>query len=652
MPPCGWGGGWGVERGGQRPEQLAGAAHRRQELVAAVAERNDPHRYVGDAGVGERPQALLDGGLAAGRQDVAHVVGVAVVEQPSGSWATPRPRRGCGWCARRRRRSRRRGTGTPGCRPRCGAPAARRPRPPCVMRGATWVAMARSSAIQRMVPSVRSPARRSMTGPRAASSTGVGVTSVMSRGLCTRNRSFSTSTVPGPARAWSSTSRCGAHGGGGLLVGQAQHLVDDPVVRHAEPQREAAAAHRLGRQRLLGEGDGVPGLDGYDGGADLDAAGLRRPTRAAAVRASNSSGICGIHTVESPPPRPSGRRPAGGRPSSSSGPAPGRPSRRCASHPLLGRRRRIPEHSPAQLAFFLSECNVSLNSREDEARGGRGSGRTPLHRWRVGGAQRRRRSSTSSRRTPRRSSPEPPPPVPPTSTVLSPPPVPPSTRARGPGLDPAERIDAVAPAGRRLRRPPQGDGRSSSPPRWAPPSASRSWPRPRCRARCSAPSPTSPRRTVGGGAPRLLRPGRDRCARSRSGWSPPSCRGTCRSSSIVGKLAPALLAGCAVVLKPAPETPLDALLLAEMIDELGLPPGVVSILPGGARGRRAPGRPPRRRQGVVHRLDRRRAPGGRRRAPPTSRRVSLELGGKSAADRARRRRPGRGRRGRSASPAS
>jgi acyl-CoA reductase-like NAD-dependent aldehyde dehydrogenase len=51
---------------------------------------------------------------------------------------------------------------------------------------------------------------------------------------------------------------------------------------------------------------------------------------------------------------------------------------------------------------------------------------------------------------------------------------------------------------------------------------------------------------------------------------------------IVGKLAPALLAGCAVVLKPAPETPLDANLLAEMIEQAGLPPGVVSVLPGGA----------------------------------------------------------------------
>ena len=49
---------------------------------------------------------------------------------------------------------------------------------------------------------------------------------------------------------------------------------------------------------------------------------------------------------------------------------------------------------------------------------------------------------------------------------------------------------------------------------------------------------------------------------------------------IVTKLVPALLAGCAVVLKPAPESPLDALLLAEMLDKIELPPGVVSVLPG------------------------------------------------------------------------
>jgi acyl-CoA reductase-like NAD-dependent aldehyde dehydrogenase len=49
---------------------------------------------------------------------------------------------------------------------------------------------------------------------------------------------------------------------------------------------------------------------------------------------------------------------------------------------------------------------------------------------------------------------------------------------------------------------------------------------------------------------------------------------------IVTKLVPALLAGCTVVLKPAAESPLDALLLADMIEEIDLPPGVVSVLPG------------------------------------------------------------------------
>ncbi|AHH17494.1 putative aldehyde dehydrogenase [Nocardia nova SH22a] len=45
------------------------------------------------------------------------------------------------------------------------------------------------------------------------------------------------------------------------------------------------------------------------------------------------------------------------------------------------------------------------------------------------------------------------------------------------------------------------------------------------------------------------------------------------------KLAPALLAGCTVVLKPSPETPLDAYLLAELLSRAGLPDGVVNIVP-------------------------------------------------------------------------
>jgi aldehyde dehydrogenase (NAD+) len=47
----------------------------------------------------------------------------------------------------------------------------------------------------------------------------------------------------------------------------------------------------------------------------------------------------------------------------------------------------------------------------------------------------------------------------------------------------------------------------------------------------------------------------------------------------VMKLAPALLAGNTLILKPAPETPLDAYLLAELAQKAGLPKGVLNILP-------------------------------------------------------------------------
>lgn len=45
------------------------------------------------------------------------------------------------------------------------------------------------------------------------------------------------------------------------------------------------------------------------------------------------------------------------------------------------------------------------------------------------------------------------------------------------------------------------------------------------------------------------------------------------------KVAPALAAGCTVIAKPSPETPIEALLLAECIAEAGLPEGVFSVLP-------------------------------------------------------------------------
>jgi len=46
------------------------------------------------------------------------------------------------------------------------------------------------------------------------------------------------------------------------------------------------------------------------------------------------------------------------------------------------------------------------------------------------------------------------------------------------------------------------------------------------------------------------------------------------------KLGPALATGCTVVLKPAEQTPLSALLLGELINEAGFPEGVVNVVPG------------------------------------------------------------------------
>jgi acyl-CoA reductase-like NAD-dependent aldehyde dehydrogenase len=51
---------------------------------------------------------------------------------------------------------------------------------------------------------------------------------------------------------------------------------------------------------------------------------------------------------------------------------------------------------------------------------------------------------------------------------------------------------------------------------------------------------------------------------------------------VAHKLAPALAAGCAVVLKPASQTPLSALLLAELMTEAGLPPGWLNVVVGPA----------------------------------------------------------------------
>ena len=109
-----------------------------------------------------------------------------------------------------------------------------------------------------------------------------------------------------------------------------------------------------------------------------------------------------------------------------------------------------------------------------------------------------------------------------------------------------------------------------------------------------------------------------------------SRRGTTRSTRSAAKVAYALAAGCTVVLKPSEVAPVNAFILAEIIDDLGFPPGVFNLVTGVGPGRRRGDRgAPRRRHGVVHRFHTRRAtrvPSSRRRR---SRSVALELGGKS-----------------------
>ncbi|AZC50336.1 aldehyde dehydrogenase family protein [Pseudomonas chlororaphis] len=98
---------------------------------------------------------------------------------------------------------------------------------------------------------------------------------------------------------------------------------------------------------------------------------------------------------------------------------------------------------------------------------------------------------------------------------------------------------------------------------------------------------------------------------------------------LIGKLAPALAAGCTVVLKPSQETPLHAFLLAEMIEVIGLPAGVFNLVSGpGSKVGEALARHP-----DVDMLSFTGSTGAGVRvaqaAAPSVKRVCLELGGKS-----------------------
>jgi aldehyde dehydrogenase (NAD+) len=101
-------------------------------------------------------------------------------------------------------------------------------------------------------------------------------------------------------------------------------------------------------------------------------------------------------------------------------------------------------------------------------------------------------------------------------------------------------------------------------------------------------------------------------------------------NQIATKVAPALAAGCTMVLKPSELAPIDAAILAEVIDSVGVPPGVFNLVHGTGPGiGDALTRHPdvdmvsftgSTRAGVAISMN----------AAPTVKRVALELGGKSA----------------------
>ncbi|WP_047529247.1 aldehyde dehydrogenase family protein [Pseudomonas sp. 11/12A] len=98
---------------------------------------------------------------------------------------------------------------------------------------------------------------------------------------------------------------------------------------------------------------------------------------------------------------------------------------------------------------------------------------------------------------------------------------------------------------------------------------------------------------------------------------------------LIGKLAPALAAGCTVVVKPSQETPLHAFLLAQMIEDIGLPAGVFNLVSGpGSKVGEALARHP-----DVDMVSFTGSTGAGVRvaqaAAPSVKRVCLELGGKS-----------------------
>ena len=97
----------------------------------------------------------------------------------------------------------------------------------------------------------------------------------------------------------------------------------------------------------------------------------------------------------------------------------------------------------------------------------------------------------------------------------------------------------------------------------------------------------------------------------------------------LAKLGPALASGCTFILKPAPQTPLEAMILGEIASEVGIPPGVFSIVTGGVDVGEKLTTDPRVDQISFTGSDKVGAM-IQAQAAPSLKRVALELGGKSA----------------------
>ena len=127
--------------------------------------------------------------------------------------------------------------------------------------------------IQVMVPAVRAPASLSIWGPRAATMTGTGCWSGMSRVRLAESVSPSAATGPAVDQRHEDVEVL-AEVTDRLVEAHAEHVLDDELVRQADAQGEASAGGLLGGEGLGGEHRGVAGVGGHDRRPELDRGGL------------------------------------------------------------------------------------------------------------------------------------------------------------------------------------------------------------------------------------------------------------------------------------------------------------------------------------------------------------------------------------------